>query len=79
MKWTGNGEKEWLNEVAVGEQRSKLDHDGAKVLFKAFLAVRHVAICAPHQQRHHRYFDSWTSVVSSWSAGSPSSQSSLRM
>lgn len=41
-----NGEKEWLNGIVVGEQRSKLDHNGAEMLFKAFLAVGHVPICA---------------------------------
>lgn len=70
---------EWLNGMVMGQQRSKLDCDVADVLFKALLAVWHVPICAPHQQLHHCYFDSWTSAASSWTTGSPSSQSSLRM
>lgn len=70
-----NGEKKWLNGIVVGEQRSKLDHNGAEMLFKSFLAVGHVPICAPQQQPHYCYFDSWTSVVSSWTAGSPRSPS----
>lgn len=74
-----NGEKEWLNGIAVGEQRGKPDHNGAELLFKAFLAVGHVPICAPQQQPHYCCFDSRTCVVSSRNAGSPSSQSSLRM
>lgn len=35
MKWAGKGRKEWLNGALMGEQRIKLDHDGADMLFKA--------------------------------------------
>lgn len=46
---------------------------------KCYLRHCFSSLTHSHQQLHHCYFDSWSSAVSSWTAGSPSSQSSLRM
>lgn len=35
MNWTGKGGKEWPDGMVMGEQRSKPDHDGAEMPFKA--------------------------------------------
>lgn len=45
------------------------------------LYLRHCfsSLTRSHRQLHHCYFDPWTFAVSSWTAGSPSSQSSSRI
>lgn len=79
----GTGRLNGLGKVERSGQMERLwgsrESNWTMMVQRCYLRHCFSSLTHSHQQLHHCYFDSWSSAVSSWIAGSPSFQSSLRM